>query len=89
LYGSGFGFGCVWEQEHGLGVMTHRDRVVDLSGTPAYLGDSGNAIQFQDARAVRIAAFRVFPALALGLMNMFERRFFIGYSTKNKQLFRR
>jgi hypothetical protein len=26
----GFGFGCVWESEHGLGVMTHRGRVVNV-----------------------------------------------------------
>jgi hypothetical protein len=26
----GFEFGCVWESEHGLGVMTHQDRVVKI-----------------------------------------------------------
>ena len=28
----GFELGCVWDEEHGLGVMTHRDRVVDVGG---------------------------------------------------------
>jgi len=28
----GFELGCVWEEEHGLGVMTHRDRVVEVGG---------------------------------------------------------
>jgi hypothetical protein len=28
----GFEFGCVWEREHGLGVMTHGDRVVAVGG---------------------------------------------------------
>jgi hypothetical protein len=26
----GFEFGCVWEEEHGLGVMTHGDRVLEV-----------------------------------------------------------
>jgi hypothetical protein len=26
----GFEFGCTWDEEHGLGVMTHRDRVVEV-----------------------------------------------------------
>lgn len=26
----GFEFGCVWEEEHGLGVMVHRDRIVSV-----------------------------------------------------------
>lgn len=25
----GFEFGCVWDEEHGAGVMTHRGRVID------------------------------------------------------------
>jgi hypothetical protein len=28
----GFEFGCTWDREHGLGVMTHRDRVVEVGG---------------------------------------------------------
>ncbi len=28
----GFEFGCAWDGEHGLGVMTHRDRVVEVGG---------------------------------------------------------
>jgi hypothetical protein len=28
----GFEFGCTWDDEHGLGVMTHRDRVVEVGG---------------------------------------------------------
>jgi hypothetical protein len=28
----GFEFGCTWDNEHGLGVMTHRDRVVEVGG---------------------------------------------------------
>jgi hypothetical protein len=27
---TGFEFGCTWDDEHGLGVMTHRDRVVEF-----------------------------------------------------------
>lgn len=30
----GFEFGCVWESEHGLGVMTHRNRVIDIGQAP-------------------------------------------------------
>jgi hypothetical protein len=26
----GFEFGCAWDSEHGLGVMTHKDRVVSV-----------------------------------------------------------
>lgn len=26
----GFEFGCTWDSEHGLGVMTHKDRVVEV-----------------------------------------------------------
>jgi len=26
----GFEFGCTWDEEHGLGVMTHMDRVVEV-----------------------------------------------------------
>jgi len=26
----GFEFGCTWEEEHGLGVMSHRDHIVDV-----------------------------------------------------------
>jgi hypothetical protein len=28
----GFEFGCTWDEEHGLGVMTHRERVVTVGG---------------------------------------------------------
>jgi hypothetical protein len=28
----GFEFGCTWDGEHGLGVMTHRERVVKVGG---------------------------------------------------------
>jgi hypothetical protein len=28
----GFEFGCTWDCEHGLGVMTHRTRVVEIGG---------------------------------------------------------
>ena len=31
----GFEFGCTWDEEHGLGVMTHRDRVVELGQADA------------------------------------------------------
>jgi hypothetical protein len=27
----GFEFGCTWDDEHGLGIMTHQGRVVDLA----------------------------------------------------------
>ncbi len=26
----GFEFGCTWEEEHGLGVMSHRDRIIEV-----------------------------------------------------------
>ena len=28
----GFEFGCTWDTEHGLGIMTHRGRVVEVGG---------------------------------------------------------
>jgi Domain of unknown function (DUF6985) len=28
----GFEFGCKWDPEHGLGVMTHADRVIEVGG---------------------------------------------------------
>jgi hypothetical protein len=28
----GFEFGCDWDEEHGLGVMTHKKRVVEVGG---------------------------------------------------------
>lgn len=28
----GYGFSCSWDDEHGLGVMTHRERVVRVGG---------------------------------------------------------
>jgi hypothetical protein len=28
----GYQFGCTWDDEHGLGVMTHKDRIVDIGG---------------------------------------------------------
>lgn len=31
----GFEFGCTWDDEHGLGVITHRDRVVAVGGADA------------------------------------------------------
>jgi hypothetical protein len=31
----GFELGCTWDDEHGLGVMTHRKRVVKLGGADA------------------------------------------------------
>ncbi len=33
----GFEFGCVWDGEHGMGVMTHKDRVVDIGGADTSL----------------------------------------------------
>jgi hypothetical protein len=29
---TGFEFGCTWDDEHGLGIMMHRDRVVKIGG---------------------------------------------------------
>jgi hypothetical protein len=29
---TGFEFGCTWDVEHGLGVMTHRQRIVEVGG---------------------------------------------------------
>ncbi len=28
----GYEFGCTWDDEHGLGFMTHKNRVIDLGG---------------------------------------------------------
>ncbi|WP_228412571.1 DUF6985 domain-containing protein [Chryseobacterium sp. G0240] len=28
----GFGFSCSWDSEHGLGIMTHKDRIVKIGG---------------------------------------------------------
>ena len=28
----GFGFSCSWDSEHGLGVMTHKDSIVEIAG---------------------------------------------------------
>jgi hypothetical protein len=28
----GFEFGCTWDTEHGLGVMTHKDRIIKVGG---------------------------------------------------------
>jgi hypothetical protein len=44
----GFEFGCLWDDEHGLGVLTHRDHVVDIGGADtAFLGWNAE----EDARA--------------------------------------
>lgn len=29
----GFEFGCEWDDEHGLGVMTHKNRVIEIGGS--------------------------------------------------------
>ena len=35
----GFEFGCSWEDEHGLGVLTHKQRIVDIGGADtAFIG---------------------------------------------------
>lgn len=35
----GFEFGCTWEDEHGLGVLTHKNRIVDLGyADTAFIG---------------------------------------------------
>lgn len=35
----GFGFGCAWDDEHGLGVLTHGQRVVEVGGEDtAFIG---------------------------------------------------
>jgi hypothetical protein len=46
----GLGLGCTWDSEHGVGVMTHRARVVDVGG-----GDSAilDWIAERDLRAHR------------------------------------
>ena len=28
----GYEFGCIWDDEHGLGVMTHKTRIIDFGG---------------------------------------------------------
>lgn len=34
----GFGFGCTWDEEHGLGILMHGTRVVEIGGADtAYL----------------------------------------------------
>ncbi len=39
----GFNFSCSWEQEHGLGILMHKDRVVAI-------GDAEMAFDFQKAK---------------------------------------
>lgn len=31
----GYQFGCNWDEEHGLGIMTHKDRIVEIGGADA------------------------------------------------------
>lgn len=33
----GFSFWCTWDDEHGLGVMTHKNRVVKIGGVDTAL----------------------------------------------------
>jgi hypothetical protein len=35
----GFEYGCVWEEEHGLGVMTHKARVVEIGAADTAFND--------------------------------------------------
>jgi hypothetical protein len=35
----GFELGCNWDEEHGLGVLTHRGRVLEVGGADASFGD--------------------------------------------------
>jgi hypothetical protein len=30
---AGYQFRCTWDQEHGLGIMTHRDRIIEIGGS--------------------------------------------------------
>ena len=35
----GFEFGCTWDDEHGIGVMTHKERIVEVGGADcSFLG---------------------------------------------------
>lgn len=34
----GFGFSCSWDSEHGLGVMTHKDRIIEIGGADTAFG---------------------------------------------------
>ncbi len=44
----GFEFGCLWDDEHGFGVLTHKNYVVDIGGADtAFLGWNAEA----DAKA--------------------------------------
>jgi hypothetical protein len=47
---TGYGFGCVWEKEHGLGTMIRRERVVAIDGDDAAILEW---IAEQDASAAR------------------------------------
>ncbi|MGV6832600.1 MAG: DUF6985 domain-containing protein [bacterium] len=31
----GFEFGCTWDDEHGLGIMTHKNRIIKIGGADA------------------------------------------------------
>jgi hypothetical protein len=31
----GFEFGCTWDDEHGVGIMTHKNRVIEIGGADA------------------------------------------------------
>lgn len=46
LIAVGFEFGCTWDVEHGLGVLTHEGRVVEVgqaeTGSSGYCGDKAD-----------------------------------------------
>lgn len=38
----GFEFGCDWEEEHGLGVMTHKDRIIEVGDAETAFATHGD-----------------------------------------------
>lgn len=51
----GFEFGCTWDQEHGLGLMTHKKRVIDIGGADSSFLE---CIAERDVKAQKKAAKR-------------------------------
>jgi len=37
----GFGFTCKWDEEHALGVLTHKGRVIDVGSVDRAFTDAG------------------------------------------------
>ena len=63
----GFEFGCTWDEEHGLGALTHRERVVELGAADAAFtvwkaGEEGGFDPAQPIREAQGAPLRAIRA---------------------------